>query len=88
MRPTWVRPQHGASSGAAFLRRLDQAFCRDAEPFVQAPDHLERERTFVVEEFDRMRAELAQAFAGTTEKAVEALVGEAVKDLRTRRRKK
>jgi prevent-host-death family protein len=40
------------------------------------------------EEFGRMRAELAQAFAGMTEKAVEALVGEAVKDVRARRRKK
>ena len=40
------------------------------------------------EEFDRMRAELAQAFAGMTEKAVEALVEEAVKDVRARRRKK
>jgi prevent-host-death family protein len=40
------------------------------------------------EEFDRMRAELAQAFAGMTEKAVDALVGEAVKDVRARRRKK
>src|SRR3970040_1723151 len=39
------------------------------------------------EEFDRMRAELAQAFAGMTEKAAEALVGEAVKDVRTRRPK-
>ena len=35
---------------------------------------------------DRMRAELARAFAGMAEKAVEALVGEAVKDVRTRRR--
>ena len=37
------------------------------------------------EEFDRMRIELAQAFAGMTEKAVEALVDEAVKDVRARR---
>jgi len=40
------------------------------------------------EEFDRMRAELAQAFAGMTEKAVGVLVDEAVKDVRARRRKK
>lgn len=40
------------------------------------------------EAFYRMRAELAQAFAGMTEKAVEALVDEAVKDVRARRRKK
>jgi prevent-host-death family protein len=40
------------------------------------------------EEFDRMRAELAQAFAGMTETAVDALVDEAVKDVRARRRKK
>ena len=40
------------------------------------------------EEFDRLRAALAQAFAGRTEKAVEALVDEAVKDVRARRRKK
>ena len=39
-------------------------------------------------EFDRMRAELAQAFAGTAEKAVEALIDEAVKDVRARRGKK
>jgi prevent-host-death family protein len=40
------------------------------------------------EEFDRMRAELAQAFASMTEKTVDALVSEAVKDVRARRRKK
>ena len=40
------------------------------------------------EEFDRMRADLAQAFAGMTEKAVEVLVGEAVQDVRARRRKR
>jgi prevent-host-death family protein len=39
------------------------------------------------EEFDRMRADLAHAFAGMTEKKGEALVGEAVKDVRARRRK-
>ena len=40
------------------------------------------------EEFDRMRVQLAQAFAGMGEKAVATLVDEAVKDVRTRRRKK
>ena len=40
------------------------------------------------EEFDRMRADLAQAFAGIGEKEVEALVGEAVQDVRARRRKR
>lgn len=40
------------------------------------------------EEFDRMRADLAQAFTGMTEKAVETLVDEAVKDVRARRRKR
>lgn len=40
------------------------------------------------EEFDRMRVELAQAFSGTTGEAVNALVEEAVKDVRARRRKK
>jgi prevent-host-death family protein len=40
------------------------------------------------EEFDRMREELAQAFSDTPEKQVGALVNEAVKDARTRRRKK
>ncbi len=40
------------------------------------------------EEFDRMRTELAQAFTGIAEKAVEALVDEAVKDVRARRGKK
>ena len=34
-----------------------------------------------------MRAELAQAFTGLTEKTVDALVGKAVKDVRARRRK-
>ena len=37
------------------------------------------------EEFDRMRAELAQAFEGMTEKAVDALVVEAVKGVRATR---
>ena len=40
------------------------------------------------EEFDRMRVELAQAFVGTSERTVSALVDEAVKDVRARRRKK
>ena len=40
------------------------------------------------EEFDRMRTELAQAFTGIAEKAVEALVDEAVRDVRARRGKK
>ena len=40
------------------------------------------------EEFDRMRTELAHAFAGMNEGAIGALVDEAVKDVRTRRRKK
>ena len=40
------------------------------------------------EEFDRMRTELAQAFAGMPEQGVAALVDEAVKDVRSRRRKK
>lgn len=40
------------------------------------------------EEFDRMRAEIAGAFSGMTEKRVEALAGEAVKEARARRRKK
>ena len=39
------------------------------------------------EEFDRMRAELAQAFARMDEKGVDSLLVEAVKDVRTRRRK-
>jgi prevent-host-death family protein len=39
------------------------------------------------EEFDRMRTELAQAFAGATKKAVKSLVEEAMKDVRTQRRK-
>src|SRR5476649_1894295 len=42
---------HRVSSRRARFRRLDQAFRRDAEPIVQAPDHLECERTFVVEDF-------------------------------------
>jgi prevent-host-death family protein len=40
------------------------------------------------EDFDRMRAQFAEAFAGTPEKQVEALVDEAVKGARARRRKK
>lgn len=40
------------------------------------------------EEFDRMRAELARAFADTSAKEVEALVAAAVKEGRARRRKK
>lgn len=40
------------------------------------------------EEFDQMREELARAFAGMPEKRVEALVDEAVKEARARRRKK
>ncbi len=39
------------------------------------------------EEFERMRAELAQAFAGMTEKAVETIVDEAVRDARAQRGK-
>ena len=40
------------------------------------------------EEFDRMRADLARAFAGMAEKEVETLVGEALQDVRARRRKR
>ena len=40
------------------------------------------------EEFDRMREELARAFADVPEKRVEALIDDAVKDTRTRRRRK
>ena len=40
------------------------------------------------EEFDQMREELARAFADVPEKQVEALVDEAVKEARTRRRRK
>lgn len=40
------------------------------------------------EEFDRMRADLAQAFTGIPKKAVEALVDEAVRDVRARRSKR
>jgi prevent-host-death family protein len=40
------------------------------------------------EEFDRMREELARAYANVPEKQVEALVDEAVKEARARRRKK
>lgn len=40
------------------------------------------------EEFDRMREELARAFADVSEKQVETLVDEAVKEARARRRKK
>lgn len=39
------------------------------------------------EEFERMRAELAQAFAGMPEQAVEELVDEAVQNVRARRGK-
>ena len=40
------------------------------------------------EEFDRMREELARAFADMPEDRVEALADEAVKKVRTRRRRK
>lgn len=40
------------------------------------------------EEFDRMREELARAFADVPEKKVEALVDEAVKEARARRRER
>jgi len=40
------------------------------------------------EEFERMRVEFAQAFQGMTGKAVDALVDEAVKDVRAQRKKK
>ncbi|MEO8132590.1 MAG: type II toxin-antitoxin system prevent-host-death family antitoxin [Betaproteobacteria bacterium] len=40
------------------------------------------------EEFDRMRVELARAFEGSSEKAVDALVNEAVKDVRVQRKRK
>lgn len=40
------------------------------------------------EEFDRMREELARAFSDMPEKQLEALVDEAVKDARARRRRK
>ena len=40
------------------------------------------------EEFDRMRAEIARAFARMTAKEVETLVDEAVKVVRKKRRKK
>lgn len=40
------------------------------------------------EEFDRMREELARAFADVPEMQVEALVDEAVKETRARRRRK
>ena len=40
------------------------------------------------EEFDRMREELARAFSDVPEKRLEALVDEAVKDARARRRRK
>ena len=39
------------------------------------------------EEFDRMRAELAQAFSDMGEDAVAGVVDEAVKDVRARRKK-
>jgi len=40
------------------------------------------------EEFDRMRTELAQAFAGVAGRAAKPLIDGAVKDVRARRRKK
>ena len=40
------------------------------------------------EEFDRMREELARAFANIPEKQVETLIDEAVKEARTSRRKR
>jgi len=40
------------------------------------------------EEFDQMRKEFARAFAGVPEERVEALVDEAVKEARARRRRK
>ena len=40
------------------------------------------------EEFDRMREELARAFAKIPEKQVETLIDEAVKEARTSRRKR
>ena len=40
------------------------------------------------EEFEQLREELARAFAAVPEKQVEALVDEAVKEARTRRRRK
>lgn len=40
------------------------------------------------EEFDEMRKELARAFSRMPEKQVESLVDEAVKEARTRRRKR
>lgn len=40
------------------------------------------------EEFDQMREELARVFADVPEKRVEALVDEAVKEARARRRRK
>jgi len=40
------------------------------------------------EEFEQLRQELARAFAAVPEKQVEALVDEAVKEARTRRRRK
>lgn len=40
------------------------------------------------EEFDRMRVELAEAFSDSTAEAGNALLSEAVKDVRARRRKK
>jgi hypothetical protein len=42
--------EHRTSSGLAPRRRLDQAFRRDAEPLLQAPDHLEGERALAVED--------------------------------------
>ena len=40
------------------------------------------------QEFDRMRAEIANAFSGVPEKKIESLVDAAVKDVRTQRRMK
>ena len=40
------------------------------------------------QEFDRMRADIAKAFSAMPEKKIEALVDEAVKDVRTRRKMK
>src|SRR4051812_16892895 len=43
-------PRGRGSSGQGFVRPLlDQALCRDTEPLVQPPDHLEGERSFVTQ---------------------------------------